>query len=103
MQYLAHSPFWQDNNYWWVTNFLWLLLMGALVALAVALALRLVDRLPTGGGSGGPERPAFDPALNELRMRYARGEVSRDEYLRAASDLGAPISPPESPVPPPAA
>ena len=103
MQYLVHSPFWPGNNYWWVANLVWLLVLGGLVALGVALALRLVSRLPTGGDSAGPRPPAFDPALNELRVRYARGEVSRDEYLRAASDLGAPIPPSESPSPPPPA
>ena len=96
MQYLANSPYWHGNDYWWVANVVWLLLMGALVAVAVALVLRLGGRLPAGGDPGGPPRSAFDPALNELRVRYARGEVSRDEYLRAARDLGAPTPPPES-------
>ena len=33
--------------------------------------------------------PAGDP-LGVLRMRYARGELGRDEYLQASADLGAP-------------
>lgn len=31
-----------------------------------------------------------DPALLEARMRYARGELSRDRYIEIASDLGDP-------------
>jgi uncharacterized membrane protein len=32
-----------------------------------------------------------DAALAQLRMRYARGEISRTDYLQAAADLGAPV------------
>jgi uncharacterized membrane protein len=31
--------------------------------------------------------PVDDP-LSVLRMRYARGEIGRDEYLQASGDLG---------------
>ena len=34
-----------------------------------------------------PPPAAVDPALNEARLRYARGEISRDDYLRIAGDL----------------
>jgi putative membrane protein len=40
--------------------------------------------------------PARDPALVELRLRYARGDIDRDEYLTRAVDLGdAPSAPPQ--------
>jgi hypothetical protein len=40
-----------------------------------------------------------DPALAELRLRYARGEVTQEEYLIRAYDLGgSPVySPPSTP------
>jgi putative membrane protein len=44
--------------------------------------------------------PPPDPAVHELRTRYARGEVDRDEYLRRMSDLGYPIPDAGSPPPP---
>lgn len=100
MLYLAHTPFdhrWGGNDYWWLANLIWLVLIAGLVALAVIFALRLAGRSPTGSDGIGPSRPAFDPAVNELRLRYARGEVSRDEYLGAARDLGAPVPPPDPP------
>jgi uncharacterized membrane protein len=31
--------------------------------------------------------PASDPALDELRMRYARGEVAREEFVATEADL----------------
>lgn len=40
-----------------------------------------------------------DPALAELRLRYARGEVTQEEYLIRAYDLGghATYAPPPTP------
>ena len=50
----------------------------------------------------GPPLLAGGPleALELVRMRYARGKMSREEYLQASADLGAP--PAESEKPPPA-
>nr|WP_193517574.1 SHOCT domain-containing protein [Nocardiopsis kunsanensis] len=43
----------------------------------------------TGRGSRGPEvaGEGMDPALAELRLRYARGEVGREEFLQRKIDL----------------
>lgn len=30
-----------------------------------------------------------DPALEEVRLRYARGEMNREEFVQRARDLGA--------------
>jgi len=35
-----------------------------------------------------PARAATDTALQEARMRYARGEMSREEFLQISTDLG---------------
>jgi uncharacterized membrane protein len=37
--------------------------------------------------------PGPDPALAELRLRYARGDMTREDYLERAGDLGAPGDP----------
>lgn len=34
-----------------------------------------------------PAPPQLDAAAQELRMRYARGEISREEYLQRKIDL----------------
>lgn len=67
------------------------------------------------GWAGGP-RYGPDPAMDHARMRYARGEMSREEYLRLVADLGggagspagasstgfdAPTSSFDAPAPPP--
>src|SRR6266478_1041653 len=59
-----------------------------LVALAVWL-ITLIRRNTQGhhaAAMAGP-RP-MDNALTEARMRYARGEMSRDQYVQIAMDLG---------------
>jgi uncharacterized membrane protein len=67
------------------------LLVGGAVYVAAGLARgRVAAQHPA--GSPGPEQPN-DP-LAILRLRYARGEIGRDEFLRASEDLGgAPIGP----------
>ena len=32
--------------------------------------------------------PGYDDALEQLRLRYVRGEIERDEYLQKVEDLG---------------
>ena len=80
---------------------------GLLVALVVAAVLLLLRRPPAVPGAGGRQwacppwaGPRPDAALDIARARYARGELSREEYLRIAQDLGAP-PPPAPPEPPP--
>lgn len=55
-------------------------LLGLVVA-AVALTVRLTRR----DGSTPPARTG--DALRELDLRYARGEIDRDDYLQRRADL----------------
>jgi len=43
---------------------------------------------PTGSLMVPPPGPSIDPALTELRIRYARGDIDWDEYSRRAANLG---------------
>jgi len=71
------------------------LMLLALLAAGIYALVRLARRNHHGpslvaatgqAGSGG------DPALAELRLRYARGDVSRDDYLQRSADLtGKPL------------
>ena len=52
-------------------------------------------------------QPRVDPALQILRERFARGEISEADYLAAGRVLGGPVPPSSSgtdgpPAPPPA-
>jgi uncharacterized membrane protein len=76
--------------------FLWLVVLAALVALcffAVRALLRASGRAP-GGPTAAGWASAHDAALDSVRLRYARGEIDRDEFARISTDLGA--APPAS-------
>ena len=75
----------------WVFGFLFLALVVGLVVYFVFWVAR---------GHNAPLRPAGpaslpppDDPLAIVRLRYARGEMSRDEFLRANEDLGRPPVP----------
>jgi len=80
-----------------------LVLFALLVAAVVSLWIK-VSRLsrpaftPSGAAAtAATSAPAGDGAINLLRTRYASGEVTRDDYVRMAADLGAPVSVPTAP------
>lgn len=79
-------------------GFVMCVLLLALVALAAFSAWRLTHPATAALSAAAPPaaKPA-DPALGELRLRYARGEVTRDEYLQRLTDLGGVAPPSESP------
>jgi uncharacterized membrane protein len=60
----------------------------ALLALGVALLWR------RGAGDAKVERSTGDEALDAVRLRYARGEMTREEFLQVIKDLGGPEPPP---------
>ncbi len=70
---------------WWGDVLAWLmpiLLLGLLALLVAWVVVRLSRPTP-----GAPAAPASDPALEQARVRYARGEIDRETYLRLAEDL----------------
>jgi uncharacterized membrane protein len=98
------------NRPWW-GFFGWLvplLIVAILVGAAVWVVSRATRERPPAVPPVGwmpPQPAASDPALEHARMRYARGEITRDEFLRMWSDLGGAIDTPGPSVapPPPAA
>jgi uncharacterized membrane protein len=90
--------------------FLHLLVVLALVALVVAAVVLIVRLLRARSSGPAAGTPSADGALALLRMRYAKGELGRDEFLRMSADLGespapgawAPASALAPPGPPPA-
>jgi uncharacterized membrane protein len=83
-----------------IFHIIFMVLLFALIAMLVVWLLR-------GGRHGGvlhehatPARASVDTALQEARMRYARGEMTREEFLQISTDLGGPaMVPPETPPP----
>ena len=93
------GPF--GHSAWWAPfqTLLPLLLLAALVGVVVWLIVR-TSRQPAAVVSGAAT-PASrqDAALDHTRMRYARGEIDRDQYLQITRDLsgaepGAPAAEP---------
>jgi uncharacterized membrane protein len=85
---------------WWLgaMHLLPLLLLVVLIGVVVWGVLRLTAQgTPMIAGVGvqqSPPRPSpRDQALEELRVRYARGEVDRTDYLARSADLGGPPIP----------
>ncbi len=75
----------------WLIVFFFLAFL-ALLALGVALLWRR-------GNAGTRSDDGGDQAVDALRLRYARGEMTREEFLQANEDLGGPAQPPISPPP----
>jgi putative membrane protein len=77
-----------------------LLMFLLLIAVAVWAIVRVTNR-PLAAPASEAGVPVFrrDAALDEVRLRYARGELSREEYVQRSRDLGGTppeISPPEA-------
>jgi putative membrane protein len=77
----------------WLFGLLPLILWVVLIGVVIWAVLRVTSRhglamAPAAPGPHGPPGPRPDGALEELRLRYARGEMSREEFLQRSSDLG---------------
>lgn len=95
-------PGWEAHPWWWLVlgRVVPFLILAALVGLVVWAILRFSrDRALAAGAAGrgglvgipasGPMlRP--DAAMDQVRMRYAKGEIAREDFLRLAQDLGGP-------------
>jgi hypothetical protein len=80
---------------WVIFGLLLALVLLAIISLALDAYYRsqggprpFFKWLPAGGPPG---LAPGGPALAVLDMRYARGELSRKDYLRAREDLGTPL------------
>src|SRR6478609_7716257 len=76
--YVQHDAWWQSG-----AHLLPLLLLVVLIGVIVWGVLRL-------SSTGAPPR---DEALEALRVRYARGELDRTDFLERSADLGGPPNP----------
>lgn len=73
-----------DGMGWWMLwgAFMMIFFWGGLIALVV-WAVRSFSGDRSGGQSGG----STNDALTVAQERYARGEISREEFLQIKSDL----------------
>jgi putative membrane protein len=72
---------WHDGMGWWMV-FWMVLFWGVIVALVVWGVKKLTER----GSSGSSTSEKRDP-LDIAKERYARGEISREEFEQIKKDL----------------
>lgn len=73
------------GGFMWVGMLIWAIIGIALIVLAVVLLVWLVRQLGRDGRSR--RRLADRTAIEELELRYARGEVDGDTYRAIREDL----------------
>jgi len=75
---------------WGIVHFVVpLVLFLVVIGVVVWAVLYLTShRSPEVASVGGP--PPRDAAMEELRIRYARGEFAREEFVQRSVDLGGP-------------
>lgn len=93
------SPTAARTDLFWVHD-LFVLAFLLIVVVAIVLVVRWLARRPRYAAA----MPVMaSPAVGELDMRYARGEVDREEFLRRRADLLTPGYAYAAPAPAPAA
>ncbi|MFL1427095.1 MULTISPECIES: SHOCT domain-containing protein [unclassified Nocardiopsis] len=70
-----------------MTAFLFTVVVMVLVALGVYLVVTVSAVADTKRITPDRPHPVVDRAQEELRLRYARGEIGREEYLQRKIDL----------------
>jgi len=93
-----YGPYMHDRGSWhpWLA-LVFFVLVGAVVATGVWLLVRGSHRpapFPYAGHLAAPPAPPSDPALDTLRLRFARGEIDADEYASRAALLSGGPPPP---------
>jgi hypothetical protein len=82
---------WGGPGWFWIVGVVFFALMiGSIVWLVVSLGRPGQWARPSwGSGWYGPTppQPQQNPALQELDLAYARGQLSREEYFRRRADL----------------
>ena len=80
-----HMDWGTMGGFMWVGMLIWAVLGIALIVLVILGAVWLARRL--GRDERGRRLPGDRSALEELELRYARGEVEREAFLKVREDL----------------
>ena len=71
-------------GWWWAFGGAFMILFWVgLIALLVWVVVRIVRGSGNGGGSGGQKKDALDIA----KERYAKGEITKEEFEQIKQDL----------------
>jgi putative membrane protein len=69
-------------------GWLFIVLSGIVIAAAILAMLRALGRQQRAGDGGGPGDAEPDRALAILRERYARGELTKEQFEQMRRELG---------------
>jgi len=95
--YVHHDTWWQSAG-----HLLPLVLFAILIGVVIWAVLRTTSsRAAIAAAPAVAPPPPVDNALQELRVRYARGDISREDYLERSADLGLAGGPAPAPETPP--
>jgi uncharacterized membrane protein len=113
MPFHPDGPGFAGDHTWWASggwHIVPLLMFVLFIGVVVWAVLRLTSSKTMTAPTTGVRAQRADAALDEVRVRYARGEMSREEFVQRFHDLGgqsveaAPtvpsVGPPADPVPP---
>jgi putative membrane protein len=67
-------------GFMWLMPIFWIVILGLIIWAIVAVVGRSAE-------SGGQGSPKSDSALEILKQRYARGEISKEEYEQKKKDI----------------
>ena len=81
-----------DSALGWFHVVLWFVLWVLVIVAAVWVVRLLIEHF----SRPRPVAPPVSPALAELELRYARGEITREEYFTRRADLAG-MAPPQTP------
>ena len=92
MQFGHRFPEWQGGHDLWgpsIFNGVLMLVVLAVIVVVVVWLVTTTRRSHEAAHSAltGPSAPPADRALEEARMRYARGDITREEFQRLSEDL----------------
>ena len=74
------------NHGFWMGPWMWLISLVVFIGFIV-LAVWLIRWIGQGGGPPSSDTSKRDRALEILRERYARGEISKEEFEQMRRDL----------------
>ncbi len=98
----GYGPIMGGGGWWWIPVAIFWLMVIAGVVLLVVWGVRQLNRAAAHGHDaqppgGYPAQPTRDEACEIARVRYAKGEITREQYAELCHGLGVPGPPPLQP------
>ena len=84
---MMHDGMGQMGQWMNVWAVFWVIFGLLLIALAVAALVWMIRSMSDNRRPDARDRSGREDVVHELELRYARGELSREDYLQRRSDL----------------